>query len=146
MSTNCERRRDFGAVQLAEATLFIFDERSKLLCALRATEYEPEPGIPVRAMSYSRIARPQLGHAGVLPTGCSDDLNRLNWGIAPLLTLPTNSPPRTFTSRRSSYSAYARAVVARRRRSKRKFSRQAKSVTSLPRLILARSPACTARP
>ena len=40
MSTNCERRRDLGAVQLAD-DLFIFDERSKLLRALRATEYEP---------------------------------------------------------------------------------------------------------
>ncbi|MGB8747610.1 MAG: hypothetical protein WCD54_16810, partial [Pseudolabrys sp.] len=49
-----------------------------------------QPGVPVRAMSYSRIARPQLGHAGVLPTGCSGDLNKLNWGIAPLLALPTN--------------------------------------------------------
>ena len=53
-----------------------------------------QPGVPVRAMSYSRIARPQLGHAGVLPTGCSDDLNKLNWGIAPLLALPTNSQQR----------------------------------------------------
>ena len=53
-----------------------------------------QPGVPVRAMSYSRIARPQLGHAGVLPTGCSGDLNKLNWGIAPLLALPTNSQQR----------------------------------------------------
>jgi hypothetical protein len=50
-----------------------------------------QPGVPVREMSYSRIARPQLGHAGVLATGCSDDLNKLNWGMAPLLALPTNS-------------------------------------------------------
>ena len=48
------------------------------------------PGVPVRATSYSHIARPQLGHAGVLPTGCSDDLNKLDWGIALLLVLPTN--------------------------------------------------------
>ena len=53
-----------------------------------------QPGVPVRAMSYSRIARPQLGHAGVLPTGCSGDLNKLNWGIAPLFALPRNSQQR----------------------------------------------------
>ena len=41
MSTNCERRRDVGAVQLAEFDLFIFDERGTLLRALRASEYEP---------------------------------------------------------------------------------------------------------
>ena len=52
------------------------------------------PGVPVRATSYSHIARPQLGHAGVLPTGCSDDLNKLDWGIASLLVLPTNPPQR----------------------------------------------------
>ena len=49
-----------------------------------------QPGVLVGEMSDSRIARPQLGQAGVLPTGCSDDLNKLNWGMAPLLALPTN--------------------------------------------------------
>jgi hypothetical protein len=48
------------------------------------------PGMPVRATSYSHIARPQLGQAGALPTGFSDDLNKLDWGIASLLVLPTN--------------------------------------------------------
>src|ERR1044072_7686071 len=48
------------------------------------------PGVPVRATSYSHIARPQLGQAGALPTGFSDDLNKLDWGIASLLVLPTN--------------------------------------------------------
>jgi hypothetical protein len=52
------------------------------------------PDVPVRAISYSHIARPQLGHAGVLPTGCSDDLNKLDWGIASLLALPTNPRQR----------------------------------------------------
>src|ERR1700747_2535644 len=52
------------------------------------------PGMPVRATSYSHIARPQLGHAGVLPTACSDDLNKLDWGIASLLVLPTNPRQR----------------------------------------------------
>ena len=48
------------------------------------------PDVPVREISYSHIARPQLGHAGVLPTGCLDDLSKLDWGTAPLLALPTN--------------------------------------------------------
>ena len=52
------------------------------------------PDVPVRAISYSHIARPQLGHAGVLPTGCSDDLNKLDWGIASPLALPTNPRQR----------------------------------------------------
>src|ERR1043166_6592371 len=52
------------------------------------------PGVLVRATSYSHIARPQLGHAGVLPTGFSDNLNKLDWGIASLLVLPTNPRQR----------------------------------------------------
>ena len=86
MSTNCERRRDLGAVQLAEATSSY--STSAVSCCAHSEQLNmsrSQPGVPVRAMSYSRIARPQLGHAGVLPTGCSDDLNKLNWGIAPLL-------------------------------------------------------------
>ena len=93
MSTNCERRRDLGAVQFAEATSSY--STSAVSCCAHSEQLNmsrSQPGVPVRAMSYSRIARPQLGHAGVLPTGCSDDLNRLNWGITPLLALPTNSP------------------------------------------------------
>jgi hypothetical protein len=95
MSTNCERRRDLGAVQLAEATSSY--STSAVSCCAHSEQLNmsrSQPGVPVRAMSYSRIARPQLGHAGVLPTGCSDDLNKLNWGIAPLLARPTNSQQR----------------------------------------------------
>ena len=95
MSTNCERRRDLGAVQLAEATSSY--STSAVSCCAHSEQLNmsrSQPGVPVRAMSYSRIARPQLGHAGVLPTGCSGDLNKLNWGIAPLLALPTNSQQR----------------------------------------------------
>ena len=95
MSTNCERRRDLGAVQLAEATSSY--STSAVSCCAHSEQLNmsrSQPGVPVRAMSYSRIARPQLGHAGVLPTGCSDDLNKLNWGMAPLLALPTNSQQR----------------------------------------------------
>ena len=94
MSTNCERRRDLGAVQLAEATSSY--STSAVSCCAHSEQLNmsrSQPG-PVRAMSYNRIARPQLGHAGVLPTGCSGDLNKLNWGIAPFLALPTNSQPR----------------------------------------------------
>ena len=92
MSTNCERRRDLGAVQLAVTSSY---STSAVSCCAHSEQLNmsrSQPGVPVRAMSYSRIARPQLGHAGVLPTGCSDDLNKLNWGIAPLL--PTNSQQR----------------------------------------------------
>jgi hypothetical protein len=95
MSTNCERRRDLGAVQLAEATSSY--STSAVSCCAHSEQLNTsrsQPGVPVRAMSYSRIARPQLGHAGVLPTGCSGDLNKLNWGITPLLALPTNSQQR----------------------------------------------------
>ena len=80
MSTNCERRRDLGAFSRL-SDLFIFDERSN--CCAHSEQLNTsrlQPGVPVREMSYSRIARPQLGHAGVLPTGCSDDLDKLNWG------------------------------------------------------------------
>src|SRR6476661_752677 len=95
MSTNCERRRDLGAVQLAEATSSY--STSAVSCCAHSEQLNTsrsQPGVPVRVMSYSRIARPQLGHAGVLPTGCSGDLNKLSWGIAPLLALPTNSQQR----------------------------------------------------
>jgi hypothetical protein len=95
MSTNCERRRDLGAVQLAEATSSY--STSAVSCCAHSEQLNTsrsQPGFAVRAMSYSRIARPQLGHAGVLPTGCSGDLNKLNWGIARLLALPTNSQQR----------------------------------------------------
>ena len=94
MLTNCERRRDLGAVQLAEATSSY--STSAVSCCAHSEQLNmsrSQPG-PVRAMSYNHIARPQLGHAGVLPTGCSGDLNKLNWGIAPLLALPTNSQQR----------------------------------------------------
>ena len=95
MSTNRERRRDLGAVQLAEATSSY--STSAVSCCAHSEQLNMsrlQPGVPVRAMSYSRIARPQLGHAGVLPTGCSGDLNKLNWGVAPLLALSTNSQQR----------------------------------------------------
>ena len=95
MSTNCERRRYFGAVQLAEVTSSY--STSAVSCCAHSEQLNmsrSQPGVPVRAMSYSRIARPQLGHAGDLPTGCSGDLNKLNWGIAPLLAIPTNSQQR----------------------------------------------------
>jgi hypothetical protein len=95
MSTNCERRRDLGAVQLAESTSSY--STSAVRCCAHSEQLNMsrlQPGVPVREMSYSRIARPQLGHAGVLATGCSDDLNKLNWGMAPLLALPTNSQQR----------------------------------------------------
>src|SRR4029077_19024327 len=95
MSTNCERRRDLGAVQLAEATSSY--STSAVSCCAHSEQLNmslSQPGVPVRAMSYSRIARPQLGHVGVLPTACSGDLNKLSWGIAPLLALPTNSQQR----------------------------------------------------
>jgi hypothetical protein len=49
-----------------------------------------QPGVAIGEMSYSRIARPQLGHAGVLATGCSDELNKLNWGMAHFLQIPSN--------------------------------------------------------
>ncbi len=94
MSTNCERRRDLGAVQLAMTSSY---STSAVSCCAHSEQLNmsrSEPGVPVRAMLYSRIARPQLGHAGVLPTGCSGDLNKLNWGIAPLLAIPTNSQQR----------------------------------------------------
>ena len=94
MSTNCERRRDLGAVQLAMTSSY---STSAVSCCAHSEQLNmsrSQPGVPVRAMSYSRIARPQLGHAGVLPTGCSGDLNKLNWGIAPLLAIPTNSQQR----------------------------------------------------
>jgi hypothetical protein len=92
MSTNCEPRRNLGAVQLAESTSSY--STSAVRCCAHSEQLNMsrlQPGEPVREMSYSRIARPQLGHAGVLATGCSDDLNKLNWGMAPLLALPTNS-------------------------------------------------------
>ena len=95
MSTNCERRRDLGAVQLAESTSSY--STSAVRCCAHSEQLNMsrlQPGVPVREMSYSRIARPQLGHAGVLATGCSDDLNKLNWGMAPLLALPTNPQQR----------------------------------------------------
>jgi hypothetical protein len=95
MSTNCERRRDVGAVQLAESTSSY--STSAVRCCAHSEQVNMsrlQPGVPAREMSYSRIARPQLGQAGVLPTGCSDDLNKLNWGMAPLLALPTNSKHR----------------------------------------------------
>ena len=87
ISTNCEHRRDLGALQLAEATSSY--STSAVSCCAHSEQLNmsrSQPGVPVREMSYSRIARPQLGHA-VLPIGCSD-LNKLNWGIAPLLALP----------------------------------------------------------
>ena len=90
MSTNCERRRHLSAVQLAEATSSY--STSAVSCCAHSEQLDvsrSQTGVPVRAMSYSRIARPQLGRAGVLPTGCSGDLNKLNWGIAPLHALPT---------------------------------------------------------
>ena len=59
MSTNCERRRDLGAVQLA-GDLFIFDERSKLLRALRATEYEP---FATRRTSSRNVVQPHCSAA-----------------------------------------------------------------------------------
>ena len=59
MSTNCERRRDLGAVQLA-SDLFIFDERSKLLRALRATEYEP---LAARRTSSRNVVQPHRSAA-----------------------------------------------------------------------------------
>src|SRR6478752_1399135 len=95
ISTNCEHRRDLGAVQLAEAISSY--STSAVSCCAHSEQLNmsrSEPGVPVRAMLYSRIARPQLGHAGVLPTGCSGDLNKLNWGIARLLAIPTNSQQR----------------------------------------------------
>jgi hypothetical protein len=95
MSTNCERRRHLGAVQLAESTSSY--STSAVRCCAHSEQLNMsrlQPGVPVREMSYSRIARPQLGHAGVLATGCSDDLNKLNWGMAPLLALPTNPQQR----------------------------------------------------
>ena len=49
-----------------------------------------QPGVAIGEMSYSRIARPQLGHAGVLATGSSDELNKLNWGMAHFLQIPSN--------------------------------------------------------
>ena len=84
-----------GAVQLAEATSSY--STSAVHCCAHSEQLNvscSRPDVPVRAISYSHIARPQLGHAGVLPTGCSDDLNKLNWGIAPLLARPTNSQQR----------------------------------------------------
>ena len=95
MSTNCERRRHLGAVQLAKSTSSC--STSAVRCCAHSEQLNMsrlQPGVPVREMSYSRIARPQLGHAGVLATGCSNDLNKLNWGMAPLLALPTNSQQR----------------------------------------------------
>ena len=71
----------------------MLDQRSKLLRALRATEYEP---FAARRTSSRNVVQPHcsaaVGTAGVLPIGCSD-LNKLNWGIAPLLA-PTNSQQR----------------------------------------------------
>ena len=95
MSTNCEPRRNLGAVQLAESTSSY--STSAVRCCAHSEQLNMsrlQPGEPVREMSYSRIARPQLGHAGVLATGCSDELNKLNWGMVPLLALPTNSQQR----------------------------------------------------
>jgi len=95
MSTNCEPRRNLGAVQLAESTSSY--STSAVRCCAHSEQLNMsrlQPGVPVREMSYSRIARPQLGHAGVLATGCSDDLNKLNWGMAPLLALPISSQQR----------------------------------------------------
>ena len=94
LSANRAKLKDkrSGAVQLAEATSSY--STSAVSCWAHSEQLNmsrSRPGVPVRAMSYSRIARLQLGHAGVLPIGCSDDLNKLNWGIAPLLALPTNS-------------------------------------------------------
>ena len=83
MSTNRERRRDLGAVQFAELTSSC--STSAVRCWAHSEQLNMsrlQPGGPVREMSYSRIARPQLGHAGVLATGCSDELNKLNWGMA----------------------------------------------------------------
>jgi hypothetical protein len=90
-ATNCERRRDVGALQLAESTSSY--STSAVRCCAHSEQVNMsrlQPGVLVGEMSDSRIARPQLGQAGVLPTGCSDDLNKLNWGMAPLLALPTN--------------------------------------------------------
>ena len=73
------------AVQLAEATSSY--STSAVHCCAHSEQLNvscSRPDVPVRAISYSHIARPQLGHAGVLPTGCSDDLNKLDWGIASL--------------------------------------------------------------
>ena len=78
MSRNCERCRHLGAVQLAESTSSC--STSAVHCCAHSEQLNMsrlQPGVPVREMSYSRIARPQLGHAGVLATGCSDDLNKL---------------------------------------------------------------------
>ena len=94
-ATNCERRRDVGALQLAESTSSY--STSAVRCCAHSEQVNMsrlQPGVLVGEMSDSRIARPQLGQAGVLPTGCSDDLNKLNWGMAPLLALPTNSQQR----------------------------------------------------
>ena len=84
-----------GAVQLAEATSSY--STSAVHCCAHSEQLNvscSRPDVPVRAISYSHIARPQLGHAGILPTGCSDDLNKLDWGIASLLALPTNPRQR----------------------------------------------------
>ena len=86
MSTNCECRRELGAVQRAESASSC--STSTVRCCAHSEQLNMsrlQLGVPVREKSYSRIARPQLGHAGVLPTGCSDELNKLNWGMAPLL-------------------------------------------------------------
>jgi hypothetical protein len=56
MSTNCERRRDLGAVQLAEATSSY--STSAVSCCAHSEQLNmsrSQPGVPVRA-----IARPQL--------------------------------------------------------------------------------------
>jgi hypothetical protein len=95
MSTNCECCRELGAVQRAESAASC--STSTVRCCAHSEQLNMsrlQLGVPVREKSYSRIARPQLGHAGVLPTGCSDELNKLNWGMAPLLALPTNSKQR----------------------------------------------------
>jgi hypothetical protein len=129
MSTNCERCRDLGAVQLAEATSSY--STSAVSCCAHSEQLNmsrSQPGVPVRAMSYSRIARPQLGHAGVLPTGCSGDLNKLNWGIAPLHALPTNSQQRNLFR---DWFCHGSALVQKRARFQARWRAKASSSFSV---------------